>query len=106
MSRSKPYLLFALLCLSGCSWLHARKQSAPAPTQLIVTGVPAGSHLFIDGLQTDQAGQDGNRTRVLAVAPGAHTVEVKMGDTAYRENTYVEPGQKRVITVLSGAKRD
>jgi len=106
MPRSTPYLLIALLCLSGCSWLHARKQPAPAPTELIVTGVPAGSHLFIDGLQTDQAGQDGNRTRILAVAPGAHTVEVKMGDTAYRENTYVEPGQKRIITVLSGANRD
>ncbi len=107
MSRSKPYLLIALLCLSGCSWLHARKQPAPAPTELIVTGVPAGSHLFIDGLQTGQAEQDGNRTRVLAVAPGAHTVEVKMGDTvAYRENTYVEAGQKRIITVLSGANRD
>ena len=106
MSRSKSYLLIALLCLSGCSWLHAGKQPAPAPTELIVTGVPAGSDLFIDGLQTGQAAQDGNRTRVLAVAPGAHTVEVKVGDTAYRENTYVEAGQKRVITVLSGANRD
>lgn len=107
MSGSKPCLLIALLCLCGCSWLHARKQPAPAPTELIITGVPAGAHLFIDGLPSDRAAQDGNRTRVLAVAPGAHTVEVKTGDTlSYRENTYVEAGQKRVITVLSGANRD
>ena len=107
MFRSKPYLLIALICLSGCSWFHARKQPAPAPTELIVTGVPAGSHLFIDGLQTGQATPAGKRTRVLEVAPGAHIVEVKMGDTvAYRENTYVEAGQKRVVAVLSGANRD
>lgn len=107
MPRLKPILLIALVCLSGCSWLHARKQPAPAPTELIVTGVPADSVVFIDGLKTSQAAQAGNRSRVLEVAPGAHTVEVRMGDTvAYRESTYVEAGQKRVITVLSGASRD
>jgi len=107
LSRLKPLLPIALLCLSGCSWLHARKQPAPAQTELIVTGAPADSVLFIDGLQSGQATQAGNRPRVLEVAPGAHTVEVKMGDTvAYRENTYVEAGQERVISVLSGANRD
>jgi hypothetical protein len=70
---------------------------------VIVTGVPAGTLLFVDGVQTGQVQEAGNRTRVLEVAPGTHTVEVKMGDTVvYRESTSVAPGEKRVITVLSG----
>ncbi len=73
---------------------------------MIVTGVPAGSVLFVDGVQTGQAAEGNVRTRVLKVAPGEHTLEVRMGDTvAYRENTYVASGDKRVITVLSGSRQ-
>lgn len=105
--RLKVLLPFILLCLCGCSWFHRSKPAAPEPPELIVTGVPAGSVLFVDGVQIGQAAQGGGRSRVLDVAAGTHTVEVKTGDTvAYRESTYVGPGDKRVITVLSGNSRD
>lgn len=90
------------MLLSGCSWFH-RKAPAPDPTELIVTGAPAGSVLFIDGVQVGQPTQASNRTQILRVAAGTHVLEVKVGESVtYRENTYVDTGDKRVITVLSG----
>lgn len=95
--------LVLLLCLSGCSWLHRRPPPLPTPPELVVTGVPPGSTLFVDGVQIGQASDGSNRSRILEVAPGPHTLEVKMGDTvAYREEAYVGMGERRTITVLSG----
>ena len=80
---------------------------APEPTELIVTGVPAGSIVFIDGKATGEAPAVNDRTQILEVAPGTHTLEVRTGDAvSYRENTYVEAGEKRVIAVLSGMQRN
>lgn len=104
----KTSLLVILLCLSGCSWfhtgwLHAKKTAAPEPPQLIVTGAPAGSVLFVDGVQVRQASEAGGHAQVLEVAAGTHILEVRKGDAVtYRENFDVEAGEKRVITVLSG----
>jgi hypothetical protein len=98
----KSSLLILSICLSGCAWFHS-KPVAPVPPRVVVTGVAAGSLLFVDGVQSGEAQEAGNRTRVLEVAPGTHMVEVKMGDRiVYRESTTVAPGQKSVITVLSG----
>jgi hypothetical protein len=102
----KAFLVILLLCVSGCSWFH-RKPHAPDPTELIVTGAPVGSTVFVDGVQAGQAKEVANRPQEVEVTPGAHILEVRMGDTvAYRENTYVTPGEKRVITVLSGTGRN
>jgi hypothetical protein len=99
----KTSLLIALLLLSGCSWFH-RKPPVPDPTELIVTGAPAGSLLFIDGAQVGQPAQAGQHTQVLRVAAGSHLLEIKVGESiTYREQTYVATGDRRVITVLSGA---
>jgi hypothetical protein len=93
--------------LSGCGWFHAAKPSAPKPPELIVTGVPAGALLLVDGVQSGEPQEPDNRTRVLIVAPGSHTVEVKIRDSVvYRENTDVTAGGRRIITVLSGSSRD
>src|ERR1700730_2408979 len=112
VSRLKVAILIMLLCLSGCSWMHtsswfhSKKSHAPDPTELIVTGAPVGSLLFVDGVQTGEAKEVASRPQVLDVAPGSHTVEVKVGDAVvYRENTYVAAGDKHVITVLSGARK-
>jgi hypothetical protein len=102
-AQLKGFLLIALLvCVSGCSWFH-RKPHAPDPTELIVTGAPVGSIVFVDGVQSGQAKEVINRPQTVEVSPGIHTLEVRMGDTvAYRENTYVAQGDKRVVSVLSG----
>lgn len=103
----KSLLLLSLLCLSGCSWFHAKKPVVPDSPELMITGAPTGSMLFIDGLQVRPATEAGNRPQILRVAPGTHTVEVHSGErVAYRENLDVQNGEKRVVTVLSGAGRD
>jgi hypothetical protein len=104
--RLKVSLLIALALLSGCSWFH-RTKPAPDPTELIVTGAPVGSLLFVDGVQSGHTTEAGNRTQVLLVTPGAHTLEVKLTDVVvYRENTYAALSSKVVITVLSGNSRN
>jgi len=75
----------------------------PDPTEIIVTGAPAGSTVFVDGLQTGQATAINDHPRVLNVAAGAHRVEIHVGDSVvYREDTYVEVGEHRIVRVLSG----
>ena len=95
-----------LACLSACSWFGSRKQESPDPTELIVTGAPAGSLIFVDGLQTGQETAVSDHPQVLIVAAGAHKVEIHTGDkVVYREDTYVALGEHRVVTVLSGLTR-
>ncbi len=77
------------------------------PSELLVNGAPTGSIVFIDGVRSGQVVGPAKRSQILAVSPGSHTLEVRVGDTvAYRESTYVEAGKKRVITVLSGGTRN
>lgn len=72
-----------------------------------MTGVPAGSTLFVDGVQADQPSDGSNRTRVLEVSSGMHILEVRLGDTVtYREQAYVGAGERRVLSVLSGDSRN
>jgi hypothetical protein len=78
----------------------------PDPTEIIVTGAPAGSIILVDGLQSGQETPAGDHPQVLNVAAGAHRVEIQMGDkVVYREETYVALGEHRVVTVLSGLTR-
>jgi len=103
----KIFMFMALLLLSACSWFHKKTPPAPVPPELIVTGVPLGASVFIDGTQRGQAAELNDRPQSLSVAEGAHVVEVHRGDiVVYRENIYVKNGEKRVVTVLSGANRE
>jgi hypothetical protein len=95
-----------LACLSACSWFGSRKPELPDPTELIVTGAPEGSLVFVDGLQTAPEAAAGDHPQVLNVAAGAHQVEIHLGDKiVYREDTYVSLGEHWVLTVLSGTSR-
>ena len=78
----------------------------PDPTEIIVTGATAGSIVFVDGLQTGQATALNDHPRVVTVAPGAHKVEIHVGDAVvYREDAYVAQGERQVVRVLSGLTR-
>ena len=98
--------MMTLACLSACSWFTSKKTRVPEPTEIVVTGAPAGSIVFVDGVQTGQAAALNDRPQILNVAAGPHKVEIHVGDAVvYREDTYVEPGEHRMVRVLSGSNR-
>ncbi|MGO9932007.1 MAG: hypothetical protein ACLPV8_09370 [Steroidobacteraceae bacterium] len=100
----KIFILLTLMVLSGCSWFHRGPPPPAVPPELIVTGAPAGSIVFIDGAPQGQAAELNDRPQPLTVAEGTHVVEVRRGDRiVYREDIYVKNGEKRVVTVLSGS---
>jgi hypothetical protein len=102
----KAFVLVTLVCLSACSWFASKKMQLPDPTEIIVTGAPAGSILFVDGVQAGQATALNDHAQVLNVAAGAHKVEIHLGDTVvYREDTYVGRGERCMVRVLSGLNR-
>ena len=89
----------------GLQLVHS-KPKAPDPTQLIVTGAPAGGLVFVDGVQSGAAVAKNDQTQVLDVAAGAHTVEIHLNDkVVYREETYVAAGKRRTVIVASGFNR-
>jgi hypothetical protein len=102
----KVSVIVLAISLAGCSWFHGRKPVAPPPAEFIVTGAPEGSLLFVDGVQAGQAKEAGKQSQIVQVTPGTHILEVKVGDAVvYREDSDIEVGKKRIITVLSGANR-
>lgn len=103
----KIFIVLALLSLTGCSWFHTRPKAAPPLPELVVTGAPAGSAIFIDDVQNGQVAEVNGKPQVLSVPAGMHVVEVRAGSTViYREQTYVSTGDNRVINVLSGIHRE
>jgi hypothetical protein len=102
----RVFVLILMAGLSACSWFGWRKPVLPDPTELIVTGAPVGSIVFVDGVQTGQPTATNDHPQILNVAAGAHKVEIHVGDAVvYREDTYVGPGERRTVMVLSGLSR-
>lgn len=99
--------LVSLIGSSACSlWPWKKHAAVPNPTEIIVNGAPVDSLVFVDGSQAGQPVERGQRSQILEVSPGAHKVEIHVGDSvAYREDTYVAPGERRIVTVLSGTFR-
>ena len=102
----KTFIILAVTMLSACSWFNSRSR-APDPSRFIVTGAPKGSIVFVDDVQQGQAAESNVKPQLVDTAPGQHKVEVRFGDTVvYRENIYINSGEKRVVTVLSGSNRE
>jgi len=98
--------LIILVTMSACSWFGSRKPQAPDPNEIIVTGAPPGSTVFVDGKQVGQVMTLNVHPQVIEVSPGDHKVEIHSGDTiVYREDTYVAAGEQRAVRVLSGSSR-
>jgi hypothetical protein len=99
-------ILLAVTTLSACGWFHSKART-PEPAQIIVTGAPKGSIVFVDDVQQGQAAESNVKPQLLDLGAGEHKVEVRFGDSVvYRENVYINSGEKRVVTVLSGANRE
>ena len=102
----KTFIILAVTMLSACSWFHS-KARAPDPSQIVVTGAPKGSIVFVDDVQQGQAAESNVKPQLVDSAPGEHKVEIRFGDSVvYRENIYIKSGEKRVVAVLSGANRE
>ncbi len=102
----KIFVWMTLALLSGCGLFGHRKPPAPEPAEIVVTGAPLGSSVFIDGARSPLAPALADRPQVLEVAAGAHVVEIHLGDTVvYREETSVERGESVRVRVLSGSPR-
>jgi len=103
----KIVLMLTLACLSGCSWLGWHRSSPPPnPSEIIVTGAPRNARIFVDGAPSGEAVTRNDQSEILDVPPGAHKIEVHLNEAiVYREDTYVGPGEHRVVTVLSGLPR-
>ncbi len=102
----KVLLCIALVSLSACSWFGSKKHAASDPSEIIVSGSPVGSVVYIDGLQMGQPATAGDLPEIIRVAAGDHKVEIHVGDKiVYREDTYVGRGENRLVTVLSGLNR-
>ncbi len=100
----RVFVLIALACLSACGWW--RKSPQTEPTEIIVTGAPVGSFVFVDGVQSGHVAAHNDDSQILNVAAGDHKVEVHLGDkVVYREDTYVGRGEHRAVMVLSGSSR-
>ena len=103
----KIFLILALVSLSACSWFHPRPKAPPPLPELIVTGAPAGSAIFIDDVQNGQVAEVNGKPQVLSVPAGMHIVEVRANGTViYREQTFVSASGNRAINVLSGIHRE
>jgi len=97
----KSFIALVLVAtLAACSMPQTTVRTGfPAPT-LIVTGAPAGSILFVDGLRIGSATQYTGAPNVLAVLEGTHQIEVRLGDTVvYHEKAFVSSGQSHTVAV-------
>ena len=102
----RVFVLMIVATLSACSWFAPKKAPIPDPTQIIVTGAPVNSTVFVDGSQIGTLTALNDHPHVLDVAAGTHKVEIHVGDAVvYREDTYVSAGERRMVRVLSGFTR-
>ncbi len=101
----RVFSLITLACLSACTWHDSRKpQPLPDPPEILVTGAPVGSIVFIDGVQAGQTTTANHQTQILSVAPGIHKLEIHYGDrVVYREDTEARPGERSLEIVKSGS---
>jgi len=94
-----------MLCLTGCGWFGSRRPPPPA-AQVVVTGAPLGSVVYIDGAPLGQPVETADHPVWIKLPAGDHDVEIHRGDdVVYREQVYVNRGEQRIVTVLSGANR-
>jgi hypothetical protein len=93
------------LLLAGCVLPQTTVRTGAAHPSLVVTGAPAGSTLYVDGLAMGGADQFNGKPSVLAVLDGVHQVEVRLGaQVILHEKVFVSAGESHTVTLLPAAK--
>lgn len=93
-------LLVLVAALTACSMPQTTVRTGMAAPTLIVTGAPATSTLFVDGLLMGSAAQFTGSPNVLAVLEGTHQIEVRLGQRViYHEKAFVSSGQSHTVAV-------
>lgn len=97
----KPFIVLVLVAaLAACSMPQTTVRTGMSAPTLIVTGAPAGSILFVDGLRIGSATQFTGSPNALAVLEGTHQIEVRLGQTVvYHEKAFVSSGQSHTVAV-------
>lgn len=96
----KTWIVLGCICLAGCSWF-SHKKPGPPPSEYLITGAPTDAAILIDGAPQGQPSVKG-KPQVVVSTSGYHLIEIKVGDRlTYREQTYLAPGERHVVKVLS-----
>jgi hypothetical protein len=96
-------VLISIALVSACSLPQTTVRTGAAAPSLIVSGAPAGSTLYVDGLQMGPATQYDGNPKILAVLEGAHQVEVRQGaNVVYSEKAFVSNGETHTVRVQAG----
>ena len=97
----KPLIVVVLVAtLAACAMPQTTVRTGMSAPTLIVTGAPAGSILFVDGLRVGSATQFTGTPNVLAVLEGTHQIDVRLGETVvYHEKAFVSSGQSHTVAV-------
>lgn len=81
------------LMISACVYPTSNTQQGGKETAIYFGQPPAGAHVFIDGLDAGPAAQFDGKEAVLAVTPGRHEVEIRVGARAvYEKDIYLGDG--------------
>ena len=93
-------LLVATATLAACAVPQTTVRTGMAAPTLIVTGAPASSTWYVDGLLIGSATQFTGSPNVLAVLEGTHQIEVRLGErVVYHEKAFVSSGQSHTVAV-------
>ncbi len=97
----KPFIFLVLVAtLAACKMPETTVRTGMAAPTLMVAGAPAGSVLFVDGLDMGSASQYDGNPKVLAVLEGTHQIEVRLGsNVVYKEKAFVSSGQSHTVAV-------
>ena len=72
-------LLLSLVCMLGCRYPDSQVRTVEDQPRIVLHDAPAGSILYVDGIQIGSAREYGPKSNALILEPGTHQVIVRTG---------------------------